>query len=197
MKSDAFYGLHRSLVSSAEPGGITPLLNRVLLGLCISLSMPFVGVAGAPVAFPVVREHFADSSWSLTIVSDRFSDSRRCALRSRGKQIKYIGNALVFRLQSAASASNAFFRVDGGEAQSVRDQLPELARLGVAVERTDLDKFGRSQVFLPAVRLADARHVRISPKFGARPRTFNMTGFQSLHARAIALGCTPGGWATK
>jgi hypothetical protein len=127
--------------------------------------------------------------WRLIVSIDRFSNERTCSLRSRNSRMVYVANVIGFRLGQDVDIVHAFFRVDDGEPHRWRDQLPELARLKVAIDGRDMDRPTDDIVWLPAPLLQDARQVAIQGRPGKRARKFRLNGFADLKEVAVGLGC--------
>jgi hypothetical protein len=176
-------------------GGLMKFLKASVVALVSLMTTTTCPADAASRGSGLSKERQRAGHWRLTVNDDRFSGVRRCALRSRNKRAIYIGNAVAFRLKYAGNVSNVQFRVDDGPSRSIRDLLPELARLRVVIDRVDGAR--APLVYVPMAQLSAARTVWISTKFGARPHRFSLIGFGDVYSKAIALGCGDGAWATK
>jgi hypothetical protein len=127
--------------------------------------------------------------WRLIVSIDRFSNERTCSLRSRNGRMVYVANAIGFRLGQDVDIVHAFFRVDEGEPHRWRDQLPELARLKVAIDGRDMDRPTDDIVWLPVPLLQNARQVAIQGRPGKRARKFRLNDFVGLKEAADRAGC--------
>ncbi len=103
----------------------------------------------------------------------------------------YVANAIGFRLGRDADILNAWVRIDDGTAFRWRDQLPELARLRVAIDGRDMDAPTDGIVWLPASLLEKARSVAIQSEPGKNPKIFVLDGWVALRDAARLAGCAP------
>ena len=129
--------------------------------------------------------------WRLEIVKGRFSGDVACHLRAKDKRVFYVANALGFRFGKRLDTLGAWIRLDGGEAYRWRDDLPELARLGVAIDGRNLDAPTGGIIWIPAAKLADVNRVQIQPRADKRARTYHLRGFAGLREIARTMGCAP------
>ena len=153
-------------------------------------------IAGAMLPAPGTASRIATQkrslgAWRLEITKDRFSAESLCRLRSRNHKMLHVAHAVGFRMGRRADVLQAAFRIDGGEPQRWRDQLPELARLKVAIDGRDMDRPTDGIVWLPASLVEDAGQVAIQARPGKRAKTFRMRGFAGLREIGRERGCAP------
>jgi hypothetical protein len=172
------------------------LIPGALFGLALGTAAA-PGVVSAAVRLPLLprsqsaKSRHALGDWTLRIARNRFSGSVVCRLRSRNGKILYVADALGFRFNKHLDVMNAWVRVDGGEPYRWRNDLPELARLDVAIDGRNLDAPTDGIVWIPAASLADASQVVIQPRADRSPRVFRLHGFAGLRDIGRALGCDP------
>ena len=159
-------------------------------------SVAVSGIADAKIRVPLISPplqvahhttHIGD--WRLAVETGKFSRDIRCRLRA--KRMVYVPDAIGFRFGSGLDTTDAWFSVDGGEPSRWRDVLPELVRLGVAIDGPNLDAPTGGVVWIPAALVEDATTVRIQPRPDRKPRVFRLHGFAGLREIARAKGCEP------
>lgn len=133
------------------------------------------------------RLRFGD--WTLAWERDRFTSDVTCRIDARDDRISFGGSALGFHFGRGADVLRAAFRVDEGPVLRWRDELPELARLRVAISGRDMTSPTDGIVWIPADRLRDAAFVTIQPHPRAKPRTFRLRGLDAMLAQATERGC--------
>lgn len=184
--------------------GLRPGRPAVPIGWPVRWLLSGLALAAAPGAAPAAvhvplmprpsqstKAKHVLGDWQLLIARSRFSGEVACRLRSRNGRILYVANALGFRFDKHMDVLNAWVRIDGGAPYRWRDDLPELARLEVAIDGRNLDAPTDGIVWIPSARLADVRQVSIQPRPDRRPRAFRLRGFSGLRDIARALGCAP------
>ena len=129
--------------------------------------------------------------WRLEIVKGKFSGDVACHLRAKGNRVFYVANALGFRFGKRLDTLGAWIRLDGGAPYRWRDDLPELARLGVAIDGRNLDAPTGGIIWIPAAKLAEVNRVQIQPRADKRARTYHLRGFAGLREIARGAGCAP------
>lgn len=162
--------------------------------LALLAFIAFVGIAqmdSAAASSGVAQRDLAQGDWRLTIATDRFSGDVACPLRANDGKAFYVGGAVGFQFGRHADVMEAWLRVDAGTVMRWRDQLPELARLRVAIDGRDMSKPTDGIVWLPSALIVEAGSVAIQRKFGQTPRRFSLNGFAALLASAHEQGCRP------
>lgn len=177
--------------------GIRPLRPARSLAIA-ALAILVASGATASVRVPLlskssqfVKRKMLLGDWQLQITRGKFSGDIACRLRSRNGKIVYVADALGFRFGKHLDVMNAWVRIDGGEAYRWRNDLPELARLGVAIGGKNLDVPTDGIVWIPAAGLVEVNRVDVQPRPDKRPRTFHLRGFAGLRDIARTMGCTP------
>lgn len=178
-------------VRSGGPRMFVRALLLVAVGVAPSAAPAAVHVLPLRKPSQVAKAKHVLGDWQLLIARGRFSGDVACRLRSRNGKILYVANALGFRFGKHWDVMNAWVRIDGGAPYRWRDDLPELARLEVAIDGKNLDAPTDGIVWIPAERLADVRQVSIQPRPDKRPRAFRLHGFAGLRDIGRALGCAP------
>jgi hypothetical protein len=169
------------------------------VGGCIALAaaliaVPSSGTIRIPLVSPASQigtRKLALGDWKLEIRRNKFSGDIACRLHSKDKRVFYVADALGFRFDKRLDVTRGWFRIDGGDAQRWRDQLPELARLGVAIDGRNLEAPTDGIVWIPAKRLADTNRIAIQPRPDKNPRIFHLRGFAGLRDMARTMGCAP------
>ena len=137
------------------------------------------------------QRRYGLGDWRLNISRDQFSGDIACRMQSRDRNIVYVANALGFRFAKHLNTLDAWVKIDDAKAYRWRDDLPELARLGVAIDGRNLNAPTDGIVWIPVASLAEANRVAIQARPGRRPRIFSMRGFSSLRDSARTMGCAP------
>lgn len=136
-------------------------------------------------------KHASDiENWGLRVFRDDFSGDVRCRMRSKDGRILYLTDAFGFRFGSHADVMGAWVKIEGGNATRWREMFPELARLRVEIDGRNLDSPTDGIVWIPASKLRGVQKVAIQPRTGARAQEFSLQGFDEMHQRALAEGCT-------
>ena len=158
-------------------------IAAVLVGaLTLGASMPAS-------ASQTLRHRTRLGDWRLTIAAGKFSHDVRCRLT--GTRMTYVAGAVGYRFARHLDTTEAWFRIDGGEARRWRDVLPALSQAQVAIDGRDLDAPTDGIVWLPVALVEDATSVAIQPRPDRRPRVFRMGGFAGVRDIARARGCVP------
>ena len=138
-----------------------------------------------------VAHAYGLGDWRLVISRGKFSGDVACGMRSRTGDAVYVADALGFRFGQHLNVLNAGVRIDDGAPYRWRDDLPELARLRVALDGRDLDAPTDGIVWIPAAKLGHANRVTIQPRPDRHPRSFSLRGFAVLREAARRMGCAP------
>jgi hypothetical protein len=139
----------------------------------------------------IAQRKMALGDWHLIVASDSFSGERVCHLRSKNKKVLFVENAVGFRFGRHKDTLGAWVKIDGAPAYRWRDDLPELSRLGVAIDGRNLDAPTDGIVWLPQARLNDANRVDIQLARGKKPKQFHFRGLAGLREIAREMGCSP------
>ena len=166
--------------------GVAALLVGGTAPASVHVRVPFVSKASQ-----VTKRKQMLGDWRLEIVKGKFSGDIACHLRSKNKRVFYVTDALAFRFGKRLDTLSAWIRLDGGEAYRWRDDLPELARLGVAIDGRNLDAPTDGIVSIPAAKLTEVNRVQIQPRPDKRARTYHLRGFTGLREIARTMGCAP------
>jgi hypothetical protein len=173
--------------------------NRLKI-VAVVLAMPLVFCQGsqAKLRIPfvqakstILKQKKSLGEWRLIVEHDSFSGERTCHLRSKNKKVLFVGNAVGFRFGRHKNTLDAWVKVDGAQAYRWRDDLPELSRLGVAINGASLDAPTDGVVWLPLARIEDANRVDIQLWQGKRPKQFHFRGMAGLRDIARETGCAP------
>ena len=156
------------------------------VGAAIVIRLPLVSGSSQ-----IVERRHALGDWRLNISRSRFSGEIFCRLRSRSNDVLYVANALGFRFGKHHNVMDAWVKIDGGAPYRWRDDLPELARLGVAIDGRNLDAPTDGIVWIPAAKLSEANRVTIQSRLRRHPRTFLLHGSAGLREIARTMGCEP------
>ena len=166
--------------------GVTALLVAGAAPAAIHVRVPLISKAPQ-----VAKRKQVLGDWRLDIFKGRFSGDVACHLRSKDKRIFYVADALGFRFGKRLDTLGAWIRLDGGAAYRWRDDLPELARLGVAIDGRNLDAPTGGIIWIPTAKLAEVNRVQIQPRADKRARTYHLRGFAGLREIARTMGCAP------
>lgn len=132
--------------------------------------------------------------WRLRVKQDSFFQEKHCTISYLRGKAAYRPDAVGFRFGRHAAILDAVARIDGGQPIRFRDLLPELARLGVAIEGHDVASFSDGLVWLPITLLDSAHEVTIAVGFGKPIKRFDVEGLDRLSAYARSEGCVMTGW---
>ena len=168
---------------------------RLQILLCVSLASVTATPARTRPLIPshpkVAHYEVHQGQWRLEIARDTFSDEVACRLQSRNKRMIYRAGAVGFHFNCSWNVKRAAYRLDGGAPASFRDDRPQLAALGVPMDRGGSDNASDGIVWIPYDRLADAKSVAIEARPGHAARRFRLDGLVALYAIAEQQGCTP------
>ena len=159
--------------------------------LCAQTSFAGVRIPVISKARQITSQKAALGDWQLKISRSIFSNEIVCHLRSKNKRVFYVADALGFRFGKRLDTLNAWVQIDGDPAYRWRDDLPELARLGVAIDARNLDAPTDGIIWIPVAKLADVNKIAIQPAPAKRVTLFRLRGFAGLHDIAQSKGCTP------
>jgi hypothetical protein len=160
----------------------------VLLALAWAL-VP--GAATAKRTSGILTQKYDHVRWKLQIRTDRFSGDIRCRLHGRSQKLVYTAGAVGFRVGGHREIYRAWFRIDAGQPQRWRDELPELARLQAPMAGRDMDRPTDGFIWLPADLIEGAREVAIMRRPGRKPKIFRVDGLADALEAAVQAGCTP------
>lgn len=140
---------------------------------------------------PLVKHRSKAGDWRLDIVRNEFSGEISCRLRSKDKRMVYHAGAIGFRFKRKWDVHGAVYRLDKGEPRAWRGDLPELVRLGAAIDGGAVENASGGVVWLAFARLREVNSVTIQPRTDRKARTFHLRGLGGLYESALGQGCSP------
>ena len=149
-----------------------------------ALSLALLGSRGEP---QIAIRSLAVGDWTAKVRTDRFTGEVTCSLAGRG--LSFHRDTVVFNLGRSVDTAQAFFRIDGGVAHSVREPRVENETHGFFLDSGPIDNPSGGKVALPYSMVKDAKQVmiRASPKHA--PRAFDVSRLGEALAAAKAAGC--------
>lgn len=156
-------------------------MTASFIALATALSLPFLG------AQDVQRQHQRIGAWTLTVTHERFAGAVKCRLTTN--RVGYERQALVMRLPAQVNTASALYRIDDGDPRPAAGDAMELASLGFALTRDDLDNPSGGLVRVPARLLAEASRVGVQTRPGGPVFRFKVAGLQAALDAARAAGC--------
>jgi hypothetical protein len=157
------------------------MLQPTLLALSLFLSWPFGG--GHQVTTQIRRS----GDWTIRATHDAFTGRTSCSLSKHA--IRFERDSLIFSLGRETDASDAYFRIDGGAARSVREAALEDERNGFFRNGGPIENPSGGEVVLPAAYVTGATQVAIRVSDHQAPRVFSVVGFSAALAEAKTAGC--------
>lgn len=161
-------------------------MTCALITGCASPRLPFT-----PHHPAVVRSRQDLGDWRLQRDRNPFSQVTVCRLRARDGKAFYLGKAVAFRFPRRWDVHEAVYRIDGGDVQQWRDDLPALIRAGTPVDQGGVANSSAGLVWIPWVKLMSANRIAIQPRTDRAARTFHFRGLRGLLENALVNGCTP------
>jgi hypothetical protein len=160
--------------------------RKTILALSATLAL------GMPASVParvVDTGHWHQRHWQLETWHDRFRDSTACRLSNPRHSLGYVAGALHVLIPGATPMDKAAYRVDGGPARLVRDDLPTLMQQHVPVDRGNMDHPSGHLAWIPFDRIATAKRLEIQAWPGAHARPVDIAGLAALRRTAAEHGC--------
>ncbi|HEX4179304.1 MAG TPA: hypothetical protein VHY32_00785 [Caulobacteraceae bacterium] len=125
--------------------------------------------------------------WTAVVRSDRFTGEITCSLKAHA--ISFHRDTLVFNLGREIDSSQAFFRIDGGPARSVREPQLQNETHGFFLDSGPVDNPSGGRVALPLALVQDAKQVMIRASPRHPPRIFDLARFSEALSAAKTAGC--------
>jgi len=135
----------------------------------------------------IVTRSVKVGDWTAKVRSDQFTGEVSCSLV--GRRISLHRDTLVFHLGRDIDTSQAFFRIDGGPARSVREPRLENETHGFFLDSGPISNPSGGEVALPLSIVLGAKKVYVRASARYQPRAFDLSGFAQALAAAKAAGC--------
>ena len=125
--------------------------------------------------------------WTAKVRTDRFTGEIACTLRGPG--MSFHRDTVVFEMGRHVDTSQAFFRLDGGAARSVREPRLQNETHGFFLDSDPVDNPSGGRVALPFSLVQSAKSVLVRANPRRAPRAFDVSGLPDALAAAKAAGC--------
>jgi hypothetical protein len=146
-----------------------------------------LSLLGAHDESQIATRAVAVGDWTAKVRADRFTGEVTCSLAGRG--MSFHRDTLVFHLGRSVDSAQAFFRIDGGPARSVREPWVENETHGFFLDSGPIDNPSGGRVALPLSMVKDAKQILIRASIKHTPRTFDVSRLGEALSAAKAAGC--------
>jgi hypothetical protein len=126
-------------------------------------------------------------AWVAKVRTDRFTGEVSCSLR--GPDMSFHRDTVVFELGRHVDSAQAFFRIDGGAARSVREPRLQNETHGFFLDSGPVDNPSGGRVALPYSLVQGAKAVLVRANPRREPHAFDVSGLADALAAAKAAGC--------